>query len=389
MHSDAPTSVCSESLATFSQSEQDPSAFLRIISPQDKPWDDHRYQAEQVTDILGRGLPHHQRQAERMRICSDHLEFGWVTESTETGLIKLRLKAARFCRVRTCPVCQWRRSLMWVARFYHAFPRIYADHPELRYIMLTLTVRNCRVLDLRTTIKQMNAGWDRLTKRRTWPAVGFVRSLEITRGKDGSAHPHFHCLLAVPPGYFAGKNYLSAAKWAALWQEALRTDYTPICDVRAVKPKEWDHLRHTSPLGVQEVMMDEVRNAIISPDTFDKGGASSLGGPGAYEAEFDAIRPTKVEVLLSAITEVIKYAVKPDDMVADPDWLLELSDQLRNARSVALGGILREYLSEQEPENLVSEDEASTEKNPGGVHFGWREDPRFAQYKRKREAAAP
>ncbi len=376
MHSDVAASVCPESLATSTQTEQDPSAYLRIISPQDKPWDDHRLQAEQVTEILENGLPHHQRQAERMRTCSNILEFGWVIESTETGETKLRLKAARFCRVRTCPICQWRRSLMWVARFYRAFPRIYADHPELRYIMLTLTVRNCRALDLRTTIRDMNAAWDRMTKRKAWPAVGFVRSLEITRGDDGMAHPHFHCLLAVEPGYFVGRKYLSTAKWATMWQEALRVDYTPICDARAVKPKVWEKLRSESPLGRQEVMMDEVRHQVV----WD----ASTGTMGAHDPAHDSIQPTKVEIMLSAITEVIKYAVKPDDMVADPDWLLELSDQLRNSRAVALGGILREYLSEQEPESLVSEDEESTKGNMGGIHFGWREDPRLAQYKRKR-----
>ena len=88
--------------------------------------------------------------------------------------------------------------------------------------------------------------------------------------------------------------------------------------------------------------------------------------------------------MLSAITEVIKYAVKPSDMIADPGWLLDLSDQLRNARAVALGGILRDYLSEQEPEDLVTENTEANKENPGGIHFGWREDPRFAQYKRKR-----
>lgn len=372
MLSDGATSVCSGNLATSEQPDQDQSAFLRVISPKDKPWDHHRLQAEQVTEIFGNGLLHHQRQADRMRTCSANLEYGWVIESTETGECRLKLKDTRFCRVRSCPVCQWRRSLMWVSRFYRNFPRIYADHPDLRYLMLTFTVRNCAVLDLRQTIRDMNLAWDRLTKRKQWPAFGFVRSLEITRGKDGTAHPHFHCLLAVKPSYF-GKNYLSTAKWASMWQEALRIDYTPICDVRTVKPKEYGELRRTSILGEYEVRLDEVRNAVRDV---------------AYDVvrpfDTEPLKPTAVEFLLSAITEVIKYTVKPDDMVADPDWLLELSDQLRNVRSVALGGIMREYLSEHEPDNLVSEDEDQVKLNPGGVHFGWREDPRFAQYKRKR-----
>lgn len=369
---------CFESVPA--QSEQsNPTDYLGVVSPQDKPWDTHRLQSEEVSEILNLGMPHHQRQAERMSKCSNNLEFGYVLESIETGELKFKLKETWFCRVRTCPICQWRRAKMWVARFHRAFPRIYADHPEMRYVLLTLTVRNCPVLELRSTIKTMNQAWDRLTKRKIFPALGFVRSLEITRAKDGSAHPHFHCLLAVPSGYFVGRKYLSTAKWADLWKEALRVDYTPICDVRIIKPKKWEKLRAESPLGVEEVKMDEIRAAITTPEYFNETGGSS-----AYDEVNHSIKPTPWEFMLSAITEVIKYAVKPSDMVADPHWLLDLSDQLRNARAVALGGILRDYLSEQEPEELVTENPEANKDNSGGIHFGWREDPRFAQYKRKR-----
>jgi hypothetical protein len=90
-----------------------------------------------------------------------------------------------------------------------------------------------------------------------------------------------------------------------------------------------------------------------------------------------------MEVLLSAIAEVIKYAVKPDDMVRDPLWLIELSSQLRNSRTVALGGELRKYLSEKEPENLVTESIEDLSENNGGVHFGWREQLKRYQRKKK------
>ena len=374
MLADAFTSVCLESLQTLEAIDQPrPSSYLSDLSPNDKPWDIHKAQAVEVARILDQGRAPHQRQAARMRDCAERLEFGWVFESSETGEVRLKLKGARFCRVRHCPICQWRRSLMWVSRFYHAFPRIYRDHPEWRYVMLTLTVRNCSVLDLRRTITDMNRAWDRLAKRKVWPAVGYVRSLEITRGKDGSAHPHFHCLLAVPPSYFTGRKYLSTAKWSALWQEALRVDYRPICEVHAVKPRPWSKLRQESPLGLHEVQMDEVRNAILSPEQFDLNGAPRLGGVNVYDAEQDALQPSPWEMVAGAVVEVIKYAVKPDDMLADPLWLIELSSQLKNTRAVALGGELRRYLSEDEPEDLVNDDKESDTMNSGGVHFGWRE----------------
>ena len=372
MLTDVAASVCFESLPTLDATIQPrPSPYLSDISPNDKPWDVHKAQAVQVAGFLDQGEHSHQRQAARMRDCAHRLEFGWVLESSETGETRLKLKGARFCRVRHCPICQWRRALMWVSRFYHAFPRIYADHPEWRYIMLTLTVRNCSVLDLRRTITDMNRAWDRLAKRKVWPAVGFVRSLEITRGKDGSAHPHFHCLLAVTPSYFTGRKYISTAKWAALWREVLRVDYTPICEVHAVKPRPWSKLRKESPLGLHEVKMDEIRNAIVGPDAFDLNGAPRLGGGNVYDPERDALQPSPWEIVAGAVVECIKYAVKPDDMLADPLWLIELSTQLKNSKAVALGGEFRRYLSEDEPENLVTEE--SDTLNAGGVHFGWRE----------------
>ncbi len=286
---------------------------------------------------------------------------------------------------------------MWVARFYQAFPKIYADHPEWRYIMVTFTVRNCKISDLRETINEMNTAWHRLINRKAWPGLGFVRSTEVTRGswimkstgklipakkvhtiplelrelKDKTtAHPHYHCLIAVPPGYLQGKNYLSTAKWANLWQECLRSDYTPICYANVVKPKDYSEMRgktiwETPEREQFELGLDEVRNAVRD----------------AVPVVHEPFEVSKLEYIFSAIKEVVKYAVKPDDMLLDPEWLIELSTQLKNSRAVALGGEFKKYLSEDEPTNqeLIGEAEKNQE-NDGGVFFGWRE--RLERYQR-------
>lgn len=271
---------------------------------------------------------------------------------------------------------------MWVGRFYHAFPRIYADHPEWRYVMLTFTMRNCPVLDLRKTVQAMNSAWQRMIQRKAWPAEAFIRSLEVTRKpEDGSAHPHFHCLLALPPSYFAGRNYLSTAKWATLWQEALRIDYTPVCHVRVVKPKPWEKLRRESPLGLSEVMMDEIRSAVLYE--------ADSGLAAGYDPLNNAFQVTPWEGIKAAIAEVIKYTVKPNDMLSDPAWLLELSSQLRNSRAVAIGGEFRKYFDDEDPEGLITEGQPEQEENHGGLLFGWRERASVPQYaRRKREASS-
>ncbi|PKF18045.1 Replication protein, partial [Macrococcoides caseolyticum] len=71
---------------------------LTDYSPADKPWDEHRSFSDDVGGIYLRaaGFEHY---GERVGACSGILRFGWST-NTETGETRLRLRDARFCRVR-------------------------------------------------------------------------------------------------------------------------------------------------------------------------------------------------------------------------------------------------------------------------------------------------
>ncbi|WP_338057085.1 protein rep, partial [Salinivibrio socompensis] len=133
------------------------------------------------------GVLEFERYAQRMAECSGVLRFGWQT-APDTGESRLRLREAHFCRVRHCPVCQWRRTLMWQARFYQAMPRLAAEHPKARWIFLTLTVKNCQISELRDTLKHMNASWQRLKDRKEFKTV----SGWIARRKSRAARtaPH-------------------------------------------------------------------------------------------------------------------------------------------------------------------------------------------------------
>ncbi|WP_257640988.1 protein rep, partial [Acetobacter okinawensis] len=180
-------------------------------------WDDHRARAADVQAIYSE-LSEFERLAERIGACSGVLRFGQIPDP-ETGEMRLRLREAQFCRVRHCPVCQWRRSLMWQARFFQALPDLVEAHKEARWLFLTLTVRNCPVEALRPVLRDMNTAWGRLVKRPEFQQVqGWIRTTEVTRGRDGSAHPHFHALLMVPPSYFQGKYYVKQARWVELWR---------------------------------------------------------------------------------------------------------------------------------------------------------------------------
>jgi len=302
---------------------------LRQVSPRDAKWDDRRAESDRVRDLY-RGTIYDPL-AERIQGCSGRLEFGY--DIAQDGIPKLKLRSAFFCRVRTCPVCQWRRSLVWRAKAFQFLPKVVEAYPKHRFIFLTLTVKNCQISDLKETIGKMNKAWIRITKRKQWPAVGWIRSVEVTRGKDDSAHPHFHCLLMVESGYFAGKNYLSQANWTQLWKESMQIAYDPIVNVQAVKPKK---------NGDQD--------------------------------------------MLGAILETFKYSIKPSDLIGDnekeikendKEWLIELTSQLHKTRAVATGGILKEYLKDldNEPEDLihVNEDGKQEESTGISVIFDWQQ----------------
>jgi hypothetical protein len=206
---------------------------------------------------------------------------------------------------------------MWKAKAYKVLPRVVENFPTHRWLFVTLTQKNVPITELKATLQQMNRGFQRLVQLKAWPADGWLRSTEVTRGKDGSAHPHFHCLLLVPRSYF-GRNYIKQADWVAMWRKSMRLDYNPVMDVRAVKTGD-----HPSSL----------------------------------------------------VPELLKYCTKESDLVADRDWFLELTRQMHKLRCVATGGALKDYLKEleEEPEDLIGEDEDLPQADDEmSLYFGWK-----------------
>jgi hypothetical protein len=226
---------------------------------------------------------------------------------------------------------------MWRAKAFKVLPKLLEDYPKSRFIFLTLTVKNCQLSELRETLAWMSNSWKLLTKRKEWPAQGWIRSVEVTRSDDDSAHPHFHCLLMVPPGYFKGGAYLSQERWSEVWKACLKVNYTPIVHIQAVK----------APKGIQQT--------------------------------------TESAAMLTALCETLKYTVKPDDILengsqneGDQAWLVGVTQQLHKTRAVATGGVLKQYMKlvETEPDDLIHADEDGineADTNSARVAFGWRE----------------
>lgn len=286
--------------------------YLTDISPSDKPWDVHRAAADHVKELYQQ--VEYTGYANRIRECSLQLEF--VLAARNEHEMGLKLRSARFCRVRHCPVCQGRRSLKWRAKFFQALPKIAEGYPTVRWVFLTLTVKNCPINELRATLKHMGDAWNRFSRLKSFSALGWIRSVEVTRGRDGSAHPHYHCLLAVPASYF-GKGYLKQSEWTELWRQSLRVDYTPMVNVQAVK------------------------------------------------AKFQPSEANEQQAVYKAICETLKYTVKESDLVFDAKWLAELTRQLHKTRAIATGGILKQYFSDEEMEDLINIDDEPEEMEDG------------------------
>ena len=231
-----------------------------------------------------------------------------------------QLRAAHVCNKRVCPFCEWRRSRAWRRRFFEGLPKFAEDFPTHKPLFLTLTVKNCRIEDLRSTIGDMHASWKRMTKLSMFPTKFWFRRTEVVleSAKTGAlgpvmVHPHIHVLLMVPSGYFS-HGYVKQTEWRSAWQMSARLDYSPIIDIRRGK------------------------------NSSSSGGASSAGTTGAA-------------------LEVSKYATKATDLIAMGSNLGEYHRQVKNLRLSASSASLKPYVTDTPIDNsqLLDKETADAE----------------------------
>ena len=251
--------------------------------------------------------------AERMKDCATQLVFKYTEET-------LKLYQAWFCKVRLCPMCNWRRSLK-IAYHNKRVVETVNERENVRWLFLTLTVKNTDADNLPETISDMFKAFNSMTRRKTFKTSikGYFRALEVTRNRDsqsesfGTYHPHFHVLLCVPASYFKKKEfYITHEEWTSLWKKAMKLDYTPIVNIKKVKPKE--------KLDELETYEKDLKNAIREQN---------------------------------AILEVSKYPVKDTDVIQgnkvteeNVETVLALDNALAYKRLIGYGGLLKEIHKE-------------------------------------------
>lgn len=166
--------------------------------------------------------------AQHINECATHIGI------TDIGGYAKIIKAD-FCRERLCNVCAWRRQSKFMAQMFPVMEILSRDY---EFLFVTLTLESVPLEDLKPTIDLMLKGYDRFLKHRQvqrgW--VGKVRGLEMKYNpKARTFNPHIHILVAVEKDYFTDtKKYVSHTELVRCWQESIRTQYKPRCEIKKV-----------------------------------------------------------------------------------------------------------------------------------------------------------
>ena len=278
-------------------------ADVRINSKdgKERPWRAHKKLSMRLASAYDRlGL----NKSDRVHNCGSYLLF---KECSAVSSHPKTLKHADFCRDRLCPTCNWRRSLLLGHQVHETVTKL-LEVRKTRFIFLTLTTKNVSnsYESLSGSLDDMFSAFKRMaeTLRFKTSILGYYRALEVSYNKKTNTfHPHFHILLAVEPSYFDTRlnKYIKQAEWSVMWQNALRVEYMPVCDVRIVKPNK---------------------------------------------------KNTQTDHVGGAIAEIAKYAIKSADIysLSDEKQFISVIDtlnqSLKNRRLVSWGGILKKIAHE-------------------------------------------
>ena len=209
-----------------------------------------------------------QQKLDRIYRCADVLMY----EAQDGEYPKL--KRAFFCKNKLCPICNWRRALKHSYVSGLVIDKALEKEPKARFVFLTLTVKNVASQDLKDELRNLTKGFDRLFKRAKVKKnlIGYMRATEVTYNSETKKyHPHLHILLMVKSTYFKGKgNYIEQDEWTALWQQSMRLSYTPVVNVKVVRPGKQGLKKAVletakypvKPLNFKEIGDDEIVSVV-------------------------------------------------------------------------------------------------------------------------------
>ena len=232
---------------------------------EEKPWKKHKINSLKLHGLYEKALIKDnylitESRMKNLEECGNNLLFS-VNDKNEK-----RFKSAYFCRLRTCPMCNWRKSLKMFGHTNKIANKILEQNSSTRFLFVTFTVKNCPADKLSQTIDMMNMGFKRLTNKSKKLAItnkfksnmlGYIRAMEVTYNQEKDTyHPHIHCIFAVKAQYFT-KGYIKKSDWQYIWGECCNTEYEPIVKVQSIKNST---SKAVAEVAKYPVKMDEIAN---------------------------------------------------------------------------------------------------------------------------------
>lgn len=202
----------------------------------------------------------------------------------------------KFCGKRECPICQYQRQLQWMQRFQSKAREFINAFADRRWVLVTCKISQTPVAQIRQTLKHVNASLQRLMQLKVIGNnnVGWIRATSVVPALDvNEVNIEAKILIAFKKGFF-GKNYISCKLWNEFWQQSLRRSHSSEVTV--------NHLK----LLVPSVLVDIV-------------------GEFAQEVDFSLL---------------------------EGDAFVELTQQMRNLRSISMGGEVRNFFREVKLQRL-------------------------------------
>lgn len=191
-------------------------------------WERHKMQSEKLAKRMLRMGSISRQRVSRMLSCGEQINYQYCPTCGKHHVTGIKL-----CRDRMCPLCSWRLSIQ---RYHEMVAVLEEMKPEMermqsKVCMLTLTVRNVNVEDLRSCMLSMTKAWNSLRGSKQFKRVmGWARCAEITYNiRTRTVHPHFHILLVYDSPNVDIASTMGELK--AGWKSAASLDYNPIIDL--------------------------------------------------------------------------------------------------------------------------------------------------------------
>jgi plasmid rolling circle replication initiator protein Rep len=291
----------------------------------DNKWDKKKKYELQMFDIYQNisllQIPdssYYQKKASLLKTCGTYLKF---LECPHCHKEATHLQTANFCKNRLCPMCQWRRSLFIYRQFLIVAHQLQKKYPDSKYVFITLSRKNVPASVLSSELTHYIKSFYRLSQLKIFKKSisGTFRTLEVTYNPIADTyHLHLHIIGVVNKSYFTGnRDYISQKKMTDLWQKAVQVDYTPIVDIRKVRPRKKN----------QKTVLQEVNQL-----------DNDLSG---------------------AAAEVAKYSVKFNDIfeAKNKEEVVQVLDgALKNRRLIGYTGIMKEAYQQLKLKDVDSSD---------------------------------